>query len=70
MTTVEQLLNADIKEAAHRKKRYMSSSNLPLLEKVAARPLPKKSPRDRVLLKILRMNLGVIPWKFCGGEKA
>ncbi|ECB6451982.1 hypothetical protein S740_001376 [Salmonella enterica subsp. enterica] len=69
MSTVEQLLNADIKEAAYRKKRYMSSSNLPLLEKVAARPLPKKSPRDRCLFKILSMNLGAITEKFCGGEK-
>lgn len=69
MSTAEQLLNADVKEATYRKRKYMSSSNLPLLEKVAARPLPKKSPRDRVLLKILRMNLGVITEKFCGGEE-
>ncbi|HGB0611966.1 TPA: hypothetical protein ACIT3S_000075 [Salmonella enterica subsp. enterica serovar Virchow] len=60
MSTVEQLLNADMKEAAARKKQYMSSSNLPLLEKVAAYPRPKKSPRDRVLRRILSMKLDAI----------
>lgn len=60
MSTVEQLLNADMKEAAARKKQYMSSSNLPLLEKVAAHPRPKKSPRDRVLRRILSMKLDAI----------
>lgn len=57
MSTVEQLLSADMKEAAVRKRQYMSSSNLPLLEKVAAYPRTKKSPRDRVLHKILIMKL-------------
>lgn len=67
MSTVEQLLNADLKEAAARKKQYMSSSNLPLLEKVAAYPRPKKSPRDRVLRRILSMKLSLLI--LCDGEE-
>lgn len=68
MSTAQQLLNADIKEAARRKKKYMSSSNLPLHEKIAARPLPKKSPRDRVLFKIISMNIRAINEKFNNGN--
>lgn len=70
MSTAEQLLNADMKEAASRKRRYMKSSSLTMMEKVAEFPTTKKSPRDRVLKKILSMKLEAIVRELCGDEVA
>ncbi|WP_447886795.1 DUF7301 family protein [Serratia fonticola] len=37
-------------------KRYWKSSSLPILEKRKHKPEPPKSPRDRVLMRIVRMD--------------
>ncbi|WP_446689125.1 DUF7301 family protein [Serratia fonticola] len=57
MTTAEELFQHDLREAACRHNRYWKASSLPTIERFKRKPNPPKSPRDRVLIKILRMNV-------------
>ena len=57
MSTVEELLSADIKESSVRYKRYWRSSTLPVLERHYNKPRPSKHPRDRVLKRIISLNM-------------
>lgn len=57
MTTVSDLINADLKEYGARRQRYFESSSLSFLEKIKNKPQFRKYPRDRILHRLLRLNM-------------
>lgn len=60
MSTVEELLSSDIMESSVRHKRYWQSSSLPVLERHYNKPKPRKHPRDRVLKRIIGLNMKAV----------
>lgn len=56
-STAQELLQADIAENSARLKRYRRSSSLSRMDKHRYRPFPKKYPRDKVLRKLLQINM-------------
>ncbi|WP_455769518.1 DUF7301 family protein [Serratia fonticola] len=64
MTTVAELLQSDLKEALARRTQYWRSSSLPAMERFKHKPTPPKSPRDRVLKHIMRMNMLAVGRRF------
>ncbi|MGA6304010.1 DUF7301 family protein [Enterobacter ludwigii] len=66
MTTANQLLQADMAEANQIHKRYWESSSLPQLERFTNRPSQRKYPRDRVLYRLLQIDLEAISKRMMG----
>ncbi|WP_456303139.1 DUF7301 family protein [Xenorhabdus szentirmaii] len=58
--TANQLLRHDLLEANIRRKRYWKVSSLPRVEKYDNRPRERKSPRDRVLYRLLDLDMKAI----------
>lgn len=56
-TTIQKLLQADIAESAARYKRYYQSSSMHWLDKFHYRQKMKSSPRDRVMKRLLQINM-------------
>lgn len=56
-STVQELLQADIAEAAARTNRFRSQSSLPRIDKLRYRPNGIKWRRDRVMRHILQLNM-------------
>lgn len=69
MSTVNQLFKADITENGYRHRRYWKSSRLPVRERIKNKPVGPKYPRDKVLLKLMRLEMDVIIHSFIGDEK-
>lgn len=57
MSTAEQILSADIKESSARHVRYWMASSLPPIERHREKPKPKSYRRDRVMRRIIRLNM-------------
>ncbi|MFZ4167637.1 DUF7301 family protein [Enterobacter ludwigii] len=57
MSTLAQLINADLEESGVRLYRYWKASSLPTRERYKRRPKPKRSPRDRVLKRLMGINM-------------
>lgn len=49
MSTLADLIHADMAEDGARRNRYWKSSSLPVCERFNHRPKPKRSRRDKVL---------------------
>lgn len=64
MSTVAELIYADSFENGVRLRRYWQASSLPRMEKLKHKPTPPKSPRDRVLKQIMRMNMLAVGRRF------
>lgn len=60
MTTVADLINAGLKEYAARRQRYFESSSLSFREKLKHKPAMRKYPRDKVLYRLMRLNVGFV----------
>lgn len=56
MSTLQSIFNADMKEMVARYRRYYSASNLSVSETWSRKPKAKKSPRDKVLKKLMRLQ--------------
>ncbi|AAL15503.1 hypothetical protein FZS32_07615 [Salmonella enterica] len=57
MSTLAQLINADLEESGARHYRYWKASGLPTRERYKRRPKPKSSQRDRVLKRLMQINM-------------
>ncbi|MCK1966850.1 hypothetical protein MT962_000636 [Franconibacter sp. IITDAS19] len=57
MSTTADLIAADLKESSVRGKRYRQSSSLSQHEKYEHRPKPRPYRRDRVLRKLMNINM-------------
>ncbi|ECL1456419.1 hypothetical protein FPM78_22955 [Salmonella enterica] len=57
MSTLAQLINADLEESGARHYRYWKASRLPIRERYKRRPKPKNRPRDRVLKRLMQINM-------------
>ena len=57
MSTLNEIFNSDMKEWGVRHRKYWSSSNLSVREKRMNQPKQKKSPRDRVLKRLLNLSI-------------
>lgn len=57
MSTTAQLLSSDLTEGYYRRLRFRQSSSLPVREKMKLQPSGKPYRRDRVLRRIIQMNL-------------
>ncbi|EDT0686927.1 hypothetical protein B5I46_004750 [Salmonella enterica subsp. enterica serovar Kokomlemle] len=57
MSTLSQLINADLEESDARHYRYWKASRLPIRERYKRRPKPKSRPRDRVLKRLMQINM-------------
>ncbi|EDW8799688.1 hypothetical protein A5606_003147 [Salmonella enterica subsp. enterica serovar Oakland] len=57
MSTLAQLINADLEESGSRHYRYWKASRLPTRERYKRRPKPKSSQRDRVLKRLMQINM-------------
>ncbi|EAQ5800864.1 hypothetical protein LC76_07230 [Salmonella enterica] len=57
MSTLADLIHADMAEDGARRNRYWKSSNLPVCERFNHRPKPKRSRRDKVLKKLMQINM-------------
>jgi len=57
MSTAAQLLSSDLTEGYHRRLRFRRASSLPNIEKMKLQPAGKPYRRDRVLRRIIQMNL-------------
>jgi len=57
MSTLAQLINADLEESGSRFHRYWKASRLPNRERYKRRPKPRSSPRDRVLKRLMGINM-------------
>ncbi|HAE6203120.1 TPA_asm: hypothetical protein G4I96_000632 [Salmonella enterica subsp. diarizonae serovar 50:l,v:z35] len=57
MSTLAQLINADLEESGARHYRYWKASRLPIRERYKHRPKPKRIPRDRVLKRLMGINM-------------
>lgn len=57
MSTLAQLINADLEESGARRYRYWKASRLPIIERYNRRPKPKRSPRDRVLKRLMGISM-------------
>lgn len=60
MSTVNDLLKADITENGYRHRLYWKSSRLPVRERIKNKPVNPKYPRDKVLLKLVRLQMDVV----------
>jgi len=56
-STVQQLIQADIAENSARLKRYRKASSLSRMDKYRYRPQMRSWPRDRVLARIMQLNM-------------
>lgn len=56
-STVQQLLQADIAENSARLKRYRKASSLSRMDKHRYRPVMRSWPRDRVMKRLLQINM-------------
>ena len=56
-STVQQLLQADIAENSARLKRYRKASSLSRMDKYRYRPRMKSWPCDRVMKRLLQINM-------------
>ncbi|OZT31892.1 hypothetical protein CH229_28540 [Salmonella enterica subsp. enterica serovar Heidelberg] len=50
-------MNADLEESGARHYRYWKASRLPTRERYKRRPKPKSSQRDRVLKRLMQINM-------------
>jgi hypothetical protein len=57
MSTLADLIHADMSEDGARRNRYWKSSSLPVCERFNHRPKPKRSRRDKVLKKLMQINM-------------
>ncbi|EFA4854917.1 DUF7301 family protein [Escherichia coli] len=57
MSTLADLIHADMAEDGARRNRYWKSSSLPVYERFNHRPKPKRSRRDKVLKKLMQINM-------------
>nr|QVB87588.1 hypothetical protein JYM95_12775 [Salmonella enterica subsp. enterica serovar Give var. 15 str. CFSAN004343] len=57
MSTLADLIHADMAEDGARRNRYWKSSSLPVCERFNHRPKPKRSRRDKVLKKLMQINM-------------
>ncbi|WP_437342004.1 DUF7301 family protein [Ewingella docleensis] len=57
MRTTAQLLSSALTEGYHRRLRFRQASSLPYIEKMKLQPVGKPYRRDRVLRRIIQMNL-------------
>ncbi|APJ59105.1 DUF7301 family protein [Escherichia coli] len=57
MSTLADLIHADMSEDGARRNRYWKSSSLPACERFNHRPKPKRSRRDKVLKKLMQINM-------------
>lgn len=57
MSTLADLIHADMSEDGARRNRYWKSSSLPVCERFNHRPKPKRSRRDKVLKKLIQINM-------------
>lgn len=63
MSTLADLIHADMAEDGARRNRYWKSSSLPVCERFNHRPKPKRSRRDKVLKKLMQINLRMLEVK-------
>lgn len=57
MSTTADLIAADLKERSVRNQNYWQSSSLSLREKIKNRPSPPAWRRDKVLRKLMNINM-------------
>lgn len=57
MSTLADLIHADMREDEARRNRYWKSSSLPVCERFRRRPKQKRTPRDKTLMRLMRINM-------------
>ncbi|OAH25345.1 DUF7301 family protein [Serratia marcescens] len=57
MTTASELISRDLLEWDNLQKRYWNASSLPHVERFKHNPKRKQYRRDRVLIRILKLNI-------------
>lgn len=57
MTTASELISRDLLEWGNLQKRYWNASSLPRVERFKHNPKRKQYRRDRVLIRILQLNI-------------
>lgn len=60
MSTINDLFKAVITESGYRHRRYWKSSRLPVRERIKNKPVDPKYPRDKVLMKLMRLEMNVL----------
>lgn len=60
VSTIGEIVRSDMEHSGALRKRYWQSSSLPFRERRNHRPQPCRFRRDRVLQKIMRMEMGAM----------
>lgn len=57
LSTFQQLIHHDMTEWSYKMTRYRQQSSLPTREMLKNKPSPKKSPRDKVMRRIMKTEM-------------